>query len=87
MSLGHYPQYAVTGDLEGLTRLQMSEATWRSLNTYDLWLVNKAFLDQAIARGDKFVLTTDVQRYSFFAEEIQYLINSGYKLVNGMLVK
>jgi len=86
-ALGHYPQYAVAGDLEGLTRLQISDATWRSLNTYDLWRVNRAFLDQAISRGDKFVLTTEVERYSFFAEEIQYLIDNGYKLVNGTLVK
>jgi RHS repeat-associated protein len=87
VALGHYPEYAVTGDFEGLTRLQIPDATWRSLNTYDLWRVNRAFLDQAISRGDRFVITTDVQRYSFFAEEIQYLIDNGYKLVNGMLVK
>ena len=87
VSLGHYPQYVVSSQLEGMTHLQMSNATWNSLNTAGRWLVNKAFLDQAIARGDKFVLTTDVEKYSFFAEEIQYLINSGYKLVNGMLVK
>jgi hypothetical protein len=46
------------------------------------WAVNKQLLDNAIARGDRFLLATDLVRDpSGFALEIDYRIMRGYQYV------
>ena len=47
------------------------------------WLANKKFLDRAINRNESFNLATpleNMRKGSFFEEEVNYLLEKGYKL-------
>ena len=72
--LGRYPAYLnVARDLSGnaLNNPGMNEMT-----TEEVWIVNQAFLDDAVARGDYFYLASNwakAEAGSFFARELDYL--------------
>ena len=50
------------------------------------WEANVKFLDRAIARGDKFLLSNPVKNISettgYFRKELEYLVEKGYKLID-----
>jgi hypothetical protein len=54
---------------------------WDAVSESEQWAANKAFLDQAIARGSQFVLATApsaARAGSFFARELEYMMSNGY---------
>jgi hypothetical protein len=76
--LGHYPEYKTFGP-SSANRFNVQDAA--SLTDRQLWTLNKRFLDDGIARGDDFLLSTgpDMMRQkSFFAQELAYMQTRGY---------
>ena len=85
--IGHYPGYVQLGEEIGGNVFQVSTQVWKSLNTAQRWAANKEFLNQAIARGDTFILATEIKAgMSYFRAETQYLLKNGYQYgtSNGM---
>jgi len=59
-----------------------------------VWSINKAFLDNAIAAGDRFVIAINEQPgvtglkliSGYLQQEIQYLLSQGHRWIEGVLV-
>jgi hypothetical protein len=53
-----------------------------------VWAVNKQFLDNAIAAGNEFVVVLGEGRTAgrWLIGEIEYLLEKGYRLINGVYV-
>jgi len=88
--LGHYPDYIIKAKELNATYLDFVEGTWDKLSEAQRWAVNKQFLDEAIARGDKFVLAipkTGVRAGSYLARELEYLRGLGWEVANDVLIK
>ena len=79
MSLGHYPGYVDRAVADTMTYLNVPEPVWNALgNDTNRWAINRQFLDNAIARGAKFVMATELLKPgSFFARELEYLRDAG----------
>jgi len=89
--LGHGPDYVQKARELGATYFLMDSAAWDALVATDkklAWGVNQKFLDDAIARGDEFILATELERRpSFFEDELRYLLEHGYELVGDRMVR
>ena len=66
--------------------LNIPKDIWNALSADEKWAANQKFLDEAIARGDQFILSThflNAEPGTFFAKEIKYLLEKGYIPTNG----
>lgn len=82
--LGKYPEYLSLAQKLGANRFTIPIHIWNSMTTSQQWTANLRFLDRAIARGDKIILSTRVTNINsitgWFRKELDYLISKGYKL-------
>ncbi len=82
--LGHYPDYIKLADKLGARKFSIPEKIWNKMTEAERWEANKKFLDRAIFRGDDVILSNPAQTTrlgSAFANEIKYLLQNGYKVV------
>ena len=81
--LGHYPDYIeLAKKIDGKT-FEMPTEIFDNMTKSEQWLANKKFLDRAINRNESFNLATpleNMRKGSFFEEEVNYLLEKGYKL-------
>jgi hypothetical protein len=87
--IGPIPQYLTLANELGANYFSVPEEAWRALSPEEQWAMNQQFLDDAIARGDTFILAQDAESAragSFFEKEIQYLLSRGYAFEDGNLV-
>jgi RHS repeat-associated protein len=85
--LGHSPYYIAAAKKMEATHLEMTGDAWNTLSDGQRWAVNQRFLDDAMARGDKFFTATDVWHPGFFQRELDYLAEKGYTRVGDYFVK
>ncbi len=82
--LGKYPDYLNIASELGANKFQIPAKIWNSMSAAEQWAANMKFLDRAIGRGDVIVLSnrvTDINKVSgAFRQELDYLINRGYRL-------
>ncbi|MGI6161074.1 MAG: hypothetical protein ACOYJD_03495 [Christensenellales bacterium] len=82
--IGHYPEYMEMSNKLGVRPFSIPTPIWNGMTEVQKWTANQKFLDRAIAKGTEFILSTPLDKMrpgSFFAQEINYLINSaGYTL-------
>lgn len=79
--IGHYPEYKQLGENLNAKTFQIPEGIWNTMTDAERWAANKAFIDNAIKRGDEIVLSTplnQVRPESYFARELEYLGSKGY---------
>ena len=84
--LGKYPLYVSLAQKLGSSIFQIADSVWRSMSQASQWAANKAFLDKIIASGEKITLQTNAYSKNvtgYFAKEIQYLLEHGYKIIQG----
>ena len=84
--LGKYPLYESLANKLGSTIFKVAKSVWDSMTSTQQWAANSAFLDKIITQGLKITLQTNA--YSnrvtgFFAKEIAYLLEHGYKIIEG----
>jgi RHS repeat-associated protein len=89
--LGSFPEYLDQAKLEGLVHFDMPTQVWETLRQAGddvVWAVNKQFLDNAIAAGNEFVVVLGEGRTAgrWLIREIEYLLEKGYRLINGVYV-
>ena len=80
--IGHNPAYVQLAQKLDANYLDIQMAEWNKLDEAAKWALNRKFLDDAIARGDDFVLATPldkVRKGSGFENELDYLYSKGYK--------
>ena len=87
------PSYTTFGANNGLTYLDMPDSLYRifkNSSSLNFWQVNQQFLDDAIAAGKNFILSTPYNALSSpalqnsnFAKEVNYLMNleEPYRLI------
>ncbi|MGC8788277.1 MAG: hypothetical protein ACP5Q1_12705, partial [Anaerolineae bacterium] len=90
--LGSYDEYINMAKLEGLTYFDMPKEVYEVLKQAPgdlVWEVNRQFLDESIAAGHSFVVTLGEGKEfgKYLQREIEYLIQNGYKLVDGVFIK
>ena len=88
--LGHYPGNKDFAVRIGAKFLDIPQEVWNRLSEASRWAINRLFLDLAIARGDRIVLSTplsEVRPGSYLEREIAYLFSLGYQFIEGVLVK
>jgi hypothetical protein len=79
--LGRYPYYVNLAEQLGADYFQVDPAEWDAMSAEEQWAANRNFLDQAIARGDNFLLSTGLNSArsgTWFLREIRYLMYQGY---------
>jgi RHS repeat-associated protein len=79
--LGHYPEYVNLAESTGANYFNVPTSEWNAMTPSEQWSMNERFLDEAIARGDKFQLATPLDKVrpgSFFERELRYLESKGY---------
>jgi hypothetical protein len=95
VTLGRFEEgsgsYQRVAQREGDTYFNLSDRDWDSAlnsvggNYEEMWRINRQFLDEQIARGKEFRLTHDpngdYSLSSFYYQELQYLRDSGYKII------
>jgi hypothetical protein len=68
----------------GANRFEVPDVTWEKMTDAERWIANRQFLDETIARGDKFVLSDQVTNINdisgYFRMELDYLLANGYRL-------
>lgn len=71
----------VANDIGG-KYLNIPMETWDSLDEVGRWALNQQWLDDAIARGDTFILASKFADAgtSYFFQELQYLFEKGYTM-------
>jgi RHS repeat-associated protein len=89
--LGSFPEYIDQAKLEGLVHFDMPTEVWETLRQAGddyVWAVNKQFLDDAIAAGNEFVVVLGEGRTpgKWLIAEIEYLLEKGYQLIDGVYV-
>jgi hypothetical protein len=80
--IGRNPQYVRLGEELGANYFNIPTKVWNSMDEGQQWLANRTFLDQAIARGDEFILATSratAKAGSWYALELEYLMYRGYR--------
>jgi RHS repeat-associated protein len=83
--IGHNPAYVRLAEQLGANHLNVPEKIWEALSNTERWDMLKGFLDEAIARGDDFLLATplnEIKEGSWFAKEIKYLLDTGKYVLN-----
>jgi hypothetical protein len=82
--IGKYPQYLQKAEELGANRFNIPMDIWNKMSAAERWAANKQFLDDAIRRGDEFILANPVTNINtvggYFRRELEYLIQQGYKL-------
>jgi hypothetical protein len=81
--LGHHPEYLEEAERRNANCFNLHEDIWNSMSDMERWQANRQFLDDAISRGDGFILATPLHRLrrgSFFEKELEYLASCGYRL-------
>ena len=81
--LGHYPAYLELGAELGATVFDVPTNVWMQMGPAEQWAANRAFLDDAISQGARFVLATPPDRVrpgSHFELELEYITLAGYRL-------
>ena len=80
--LGRWPANKEVAKLVGGKYLNIPMETWDKLDEAGRWALNQQWLDDAISRGDTFIMASkwaDVGT-SYFHQEMQYLFSQGYTL-------
>ena len=78
--LGHFPLYAQVSDKLGARHLDVFAPHWHAWSIAQQWRENRYFLDRALARNDRIVLTHTPRRArpgSTYDRELRYLRNNG----------
>jgi RHS repeat-associated protein len=76
--LGSFPAYVQLGERLGANYFSIPAEKWAQMTAAEQWAANRAFLDAAIARGDRFIFSNDfAPAGSFFQRELQYLEQQG----------
>jgi RHS repeat-associated protein len=81
--LGKNPQYVQLGEELGANYFNIPTPVWNALSEAEKWMANRAFLDQAIARGDEIILASApamAKAGSWFRLELEYLMYRGYRI-------
>ena len=82
--LGKYPDYVNLASKLGAKRFNIPMEIWNKMTAAEQWAANVKFLERAISRGDKIVLSNAVkdinQVTGAFKKELEYLIKRGYRL-------
>jgi hypothetical protein len=82
--LGKYPDYIKLADEIQANRFNIPIKTWENMSTAERWAANQKFLDEAIARGDRIILSNRIldvnDATGTFRQELEYLLENGYKL-------
>jgi type II secretory pathway pseudopilin PulG len=81
--IGRHPTYVELGEQLGANYYNIPTRVWNAMSEGEKWLANRTFLDQAIARGDEFVLASGIRTAeagSWFRIELEYLFYRGYRL-------
>lgn len=66
----------------GANYFNIPQNIWSKMSPAEQWAANVKFLDRAIARGDKIVLSNSAfkaQAGTSFYKELQYMFSKGYK--------
>jgi RHS repeat-associated protein len=80
--LGHWPEYVDAARASGAGRFDIGTTLWNALSANDRWMLNRQFLDAAIARGDDILMATPPNRIrpgSHLDNEVKYLEELGYR--------
>ncbi len=81
--LGHYPEYLALADIRNARRFNVPPEVWEKMNDDERWEANRKFLDRAINRNSKIILSTPKSKAkdgSSYARELKYMEEHGYKL-------
>ncbi len=86
--IGKVGQYEPLAEELGANYFKVSNEVWNSLDREGRWALNRAFLDEAVKRGDEFILATPLSgldelntMVGFYGDELRYLNNvHGYNL-------
>jgi hypothetical protein len=84
--LGQNPTYLQRAIELGARALVVPDSEWYGLSEARRWAINRAFLDEAIAKGREIILSNnayDAIRGSVFELELKYLVEQGYRIVDG----
>lgn len=82
--LGKYPEYVNLASKMKAKIFSIPVDVWNKMTKAEQWAANTKFLDRAIARGDKILLSNRLTSISeatgYFKKELQYLSDRGYRL-------
>jgi RHS repeat-associated protein len=81
--LGQYPEYVEMAEEMGANYLNKPAEEWEAMSAAERWATNQRFLDEAIARGDAFrlsTLTSEADATGSFMKEIEYMAQQGFKV-------
>jgi hypothetical protein len=79
--IGRYPIYLKEAEKLGGKKFNIPQDEWVTMLPSERWASNKKFLDEAIAAGDKIVLTTAPEKVpagSTLEKELNYLASCGW---------
>jgi hypothetical protein len=85
-SLGKWPTYLQRATQMGASALDIDMDEWKSLGTRaNQWAVNQAFLDDAMSKGNSFLLASPFQvgfgqTGTFYHDELMYILQKGYEM-------
>jgi RHS repeat-associated protein len=82
--LGSYGKYLELGEKLGAKTFSIPDAIWKTLTEEERWAANVRFLNRAIARGDRIILSNsafEAKAGTYFYRELQYLYSKGFKAV------
>jgi hypothetical protein len=80
--IGRNPAYLELAGELGAERFSIPPNVWSKMTSAEQWAANVKFLDDAVARGDQFVLSNSAKlakQGTAFWKELQYLYSKGYK--------
>ena len=84
--LGKYPTYIEKAEELGARKFSIPPQIWDSMTPDERWAANQKFLDRAIARGDKIILSNivnDINKVTgSFRKELEYLISHRYQITS-----
>jgi hypothetical protein len=75
--------YIAVAEKMGANYFNIPKNIWSKMSPAEQWAANVKFLDRAIARGDKIVLSNSAfkaQAGTSFYKELQYMFSKGYKV-------
>ena len=83
--IGHFPEYIELSKELNVKPFSIPDEIWKTMSVEEQWAANQKFLDRAIANNSEFNLATSLDKMregSFYAKEIQYLLENGYKFTD-----
>lgn len=83
------PSYIDVAESLGANYFNVDAETWAAMTADDQWAANQSFLDEAIARGDTFALSSPpelAQEGTAYYSELQYILQNGYTISGDTLV-